>query len=60
MKFQSDPQFFEKYANNNFHENPSSDSRVPDRKMDGRTDRHDEAKVIFVRFSERASKIGTA
>jgi len=43
MKLEFIWQIFEKYLNIKFHENPSSDSRVPC----GRTDRHDEANSFF-------------
>jgi len=47
--------FFAKYSNIKFHENPSSGSRaVPC----GRTDRHDDANSSFSRFCERAPKKG--
>ena len=44
-------QFFEKYSNIQFNENPSSGSRVV---PCGRTDRHDEANSRFSKFRERA------
>ena len=51
-------QNFETYTNIKFHENPSSESRVPRRRTDGRTDgqteRHDEANSHFAQFCERA------
>jgi hypothetical protein len=46
---------FEKYCNINFHENPSTGSRVvPCWLMDGRTDRHEEANSRSSQFCEHA------
>jgi len=47
-------QIFVKYSNIKFHENPSSVSRVPCGRMDGQTDRYDEANGHFSQFCERA------
>jgi len=50
MKLEFSGQFYEKYSDAKFHENPSSDSRVVAcGQTDGRTDgqRHDEANSRF-------------
>jgi len=53
MKLEFSRQFFEKYSNIKFHENPSSGSRVVScGQMDGQTDRHGEANSSFLQFCE--------
>jgi len=48
-------QFFGKYSNIRFHENPSSGSLVFPMRTDGQTDRHDEAnKSPYSKLRERA------
>jgi len=42
-------QILEKYSNINSHENPSSGSRVA---TYGRTERHDDATGLFLKFCE--------
>jgi len=53
MKFDFSRNFFEKFSNIKFHENPSSGRRVV---SCGQTDRHGEADSCFSKFCERASK----
>jgi len=54
MKLEFSRQIFEK-SNIKFHENPSSGSRVvPCGRLDGQTNRHDEADSRFSQFCERA------
>ena len=53
MKLEFSGQIFEKYSNINFHENPSSGSRII---PCWRKDRHDEANSRFSQFYERAQK----
>ena len=49
---------FEKYTTINFHENPSSCSRVvPCGRMDRQTEKHDEANSRFSQFCERAEML---
>ena len=58
MKFEFSPQIFKKYSDINFHENPSSGSRVVPCGLPYRwTDRHDEAKSLFSQSRERALKL---
>ena len=45
---------FEKYSNNEFHENPSGGSRGIPTWMDGETERHDRANSRFSQFYERS------
>jgi hypothetical protein len=52
MKLEFARQFFEKYWNIKFHENPSSGAELLH--ADGQTDRHDEANSRFSQFCERA------
>jgi len=55
MKLEFYQQFFEKYSNMNFHENPYIGSRVVTcGEMDGQTDSYDKANCRFSRFCERA------
>ena len=51
MKLKFSRHVLEKYANNTFHENPSSGNRVL---SFGQTDRHDETNSRFSQFGERA------
>jgi len=51
MKHEFSRQVSKKYSNINFHENPSSGSRVV---PSGRTDGHDEPNGRFSQFGERA------
>ena len=53
MKYELSGELFDKYSNIKFHENPSSGSSFSMR-MDGRTDRHDEANSHFSHICERA------
>ena len=47
----------EQHSNIKFHENPSSDSRVPPcGQRDGRTDRHDEANSRICNFANALKK----
>ena len=49
MKLEFSPQFFEKYSNIKFHENPFSGGRVvPCGRMDGRTVRHTDMTKLIV------------
>jgi hypothetical protein len=49
MKLEDARQILEKRSNVKFHENPFSGGRVvPCGQTDGQTDRHDEAKSLFV------------
>jgi len=52
MKLELSQQSFKKSSNITFHENLSSCSRVvPCARVDGRSDRHDEANNRFSKFS---------
>jgi len=60
MKLEFSRQIFEKYLNI-FHENPSKGNRVvPCGRMDGRTDRNDEAKSRFSQFFRAPLKRDTS
>jgi len=58
MKPEYSPQIFEKYSNNKFHDSPPSGSRVaPYGRTYVRTDRHEEALVVFfLQICKRAPK----
>jgi hypothetical protein len=61
MKLEFFTQIFEKYSNINFHENPSSESRVVEcGQTDGREDGLDEANNRFSQFFDRAYKMTVA
>jgi protein-tyrosine phosphatase len=50
-------QIFKKFSNVEFHENPSSGSRVVPCRWTDRTDRHDEANGFFSQFYNNMSEI---
>jgi hypothetical protein len=51
IKLEFSRQIFEKHSNIKFRKNPSNGSRVfPCEKMDGRTDKFDEANIAFRNF----------
>jgi hypothetical protein len=55
MKIEFSHQFFKKFLKMNFHENPSSESRiVPCRWTGGLKDKHVEANSRFLQFCKRA------